>query len=240
MDCANPKCRCGSFDMPDGQSGTCSWNCMAVTRPETARKHSQYPRCRRSIVGFVLAAAAGSFSGIGRHSGVVLAQRQPAVRYRNAQAMEGASTPFRFSVSCFSRSRRRISGSANPIPEGEVSCLNRPNSTLFLSSTMSSSLLQVLQRSCDITASMLDLSLIHSRLYRLRPQKPRSCSSPISRCRCSQGVNWQVKSWRTLPLARCSFFRRKGQTNNWVSMTVPKSVFRLSRCCDTRQNCRRG
>ncbi len=191
------------------QYGFCSWNCQAIDRPETARMHFQCQPCHKSIFGFVPLAVVGSFSGVGRHPAcfwLIDNRESDTVTHEKWRVHPIHS----FSASMLPpKLKRNFWTWDNPISKGAISWPNCVNSTVSLSFTMSSSLLRALQRCCDIRVSRFDHSLIRSRLYRLRPRKPLSCSSPTSRCRNSQEANWRIRCGSTAQIARCYFSRRK-------------------------------
>jgi hypothetical protein len=98
MVCANPKCRCGLFDMPGGSIWLLQLELpggQPVGNGEEAFSVSKLPQkyfwiCADCSRQFVL--------WRWTPSGVFLAQRKPGVQYRNTRDMEGASSLFPLSV----------------------------------------------------------------------------------------------------------------------------------------------
>jgi hypothetical protein len=98
MRCANPKCRCELFDMPGGSI----W-LLQLELPDdqpTGNSEEAFSTPALPQKYFWLCADCSRRFVLWRWtpSGVLLAQRQPDVRYRNAREMEDASDPFPFSV----------------------------------------------------------------------------------------------------------------------------------------------
>lgn len=91
MRCANPKCRCGLFDMAGGSIWLLQLE-LSGDQP-TGNSEEAFSVSTLPQKCFWLCAACSRRFVLWRWtpSGVFLAQRQPGVRYRNAREMEGAS-----------------------------------------------------------------------------------------------------------------------------------------------------